>query len=269
MVDSEVYAIALKNAVNEVRKICPDIRHTFIFSKNGELFVGDEETPEKIIFQVREAFSDILERGEVLGGVESVTFKGKNGVVKLYRVDDQYLIMVANKNADMKYVGSVIRVLIPTVLRLLKIIVPATARGSQKIETKPLEDEKEPAEKQEMEETREESTPEPAPITESQALTAEPKAVQLMVEDLRGMFVPVDTVRIDSETLSEWEKILGKIVESVDIETFNGKTLTCKVKPIRDSKYLGKGVVQMPDKVQEALETRKGDLVKVKPSALN
>lgn len=129
-------------------------------------------------------------------------------------------------------------------------------KGSKKPETAPLKADMELA-------------PKPAHKTENQALTEKTKAVQLMVEDLRGLFIPSDTVRIDSETLLEWEKASGKSVELVDIETFSGKTLTCKVKPIKDPKYFGKGVVQMPDKVQEALETKKGELVKVKPSILN
>jgi hypothetical protein len=94
----------------------------------------------------------------------------------------------------------------------------------------------------------------------------EPQATQLIVENLGGLLVPSDTVRIDSELLSEWENTFdGKPVELVDIETFDGKTLRCKVKPIKDSKYNGKGVVQMPEKVQLTLEIKKGELVRVKP----
>jgi hypothetical protein len=86
------------------------------------------------------------------------------------------------------------------------------------------------------------------------------------VENLGGLLVPSDTVRIDSEILSQWEKLYeDKKIEEVEIETFDGKTTRCKVKPIKDSKYEGKGVIQMPEKVQLSLEIKKGELVRAKP----
>ncbi len=106
---------------------------------------------------------------------------------------------------------------------------------------------------------------EPAEPTHK-ALNVEPQPTQLIVENLGGLLVPSDTVRIDSEMFSEWENTFGgQPIELVDIETFDGKTLRCKVKPIKDSKYLGKGVVQMPEKMQLSLEIKKGELVRVKP----
>jgi hypothetical protein len=91
-------------------------------------------------------------------------------------------------------------------------------------------------------------------------------ATQLIVENIGGLLVPSDTVRIDNETLTQWENLFeGKKVEYVEIETFDGKTTKCKVKPIKDSKYFGKGVVQIPEKMQLTLEIKKGELVRVRP----
>jgi hypothetical protein len=56
-----------------------------------------------------------------------------------------------------------------------------------------------------------------------------------------------------------------KKIEEVDVETLNGKTTRCKFKPIKDSKHEGKGVIQMPEKIQLTLQTTKGGLVMVKP----
>lgn len=73
-------------------------------------------------------------------------------------------------------------------------------------------------------------------------------------------------MRIDNKILSEWEELYeNKTIEEVEIETIDGKTTRCKVKPIKDSKYEGKGIIQMPEKIQLALEIKKGELVRAKP----
>jgi hypothetical protein len=153
--------------------------------------------------------------------------------------------------------------LIPTVLRLLDKINPAPLESaSPPHETSKIEKPEEPS-KETLEEPKEnvglEIKPEPLPL--------ETPVNQLIVENLGGLLVPSDTVRIDGETLSEWEgKLDGKKIEEVDIETFGGKTTRCKVKPLKDSKYFGKGIIQMPEKIQLTLEIKKGELVRVKPA---
>ena len=54
-------------------------------------------------------------------------------------------------------------------------------------------------------------------------------------------------------------------IEEVEIETYGGKSTRCKLNPIKDAKYEGKGVIQTPEKIQTILEIRKGELVRVKP----
>jgi len=62
-------------------------------------------------------------------------------------------------------------------------------------------------------------------------------AVQLVVESLEGLFAPQDVVRVSSEILIGWGNALNvKSIETVEIETLEGKTARFKVKPIRDSK---------------------------------
>jgi hypothetical protein len=270
MAESEAYAIALKNTINEVRNICRDIQHTFIFNETGEIITGDADTPQNVMLRVIETFNDILERAETVGGVESINFEGEKGKVKLSCFGKYYLVMVANENADMNYVGAVTRVLIPTVLQLIEKLgptptpAPSTAELEAKLKHEPVKVKEEPEEI--AEEPKKERAPSPAP--EIQPLSVEPKAVQLIVENIQGfrLFTPSDTVLIEGETLLEWEQTYGgKGIELVDIETFEGKTLRCKVKPIKDSKYIGKGVVQIPEKAQQALEIHKGELVRVKP----
>jgi CRISPR/Cas system-associated protein Cas7 (RAMP superfamily) len=74
--DNEVYSFALKNTLNEIRNVCPDITHTFMFTEDGEIIAADESTPEKTIIQVIDAFDGILERADKIGGVEGITLEG-------------------------------------------------------------------------------------------------------------------------------------------------------------------------------------------------
>jgi hypothetical protein len=124
-------------------------------------------------------------------------------------------------------------------------------------------------------EPREESVEEPStevsrqpfePVVKSDTLLPEPPVNQLIAENLGGLLVPSDTVRIDNDTLSQWADLFeGRRIEEIEVETFDGKVARCKVKPIKESKYEGKGIVQMPEKVQLVLEIKKGELVRVKP----
>jgi hypothetical protein len=266
VMDNEVYSFALKNALNEIRNVCPDITNTFIFREDGEIIVGDKGTPEKTMVHVVDAFDGILEKAEAIGDIECITVEGSNGRVNVSRMNDIYFVTATPRKADMNYVNTVTRVLIPTVLKLLEKICPTPLKThSPSTETRPeitmVKEAEEPKEAEEFKETVE---PEIKPKPSFQA----PPVNQLIVENLGGLLVPSDTVRIDSEILSQWENLYEdrKIEDvEVEIETFDGKTTRCKVKPIKDSKYEGKGIIQIPEKIQLALEIKKGELVRAKP----
>ena len=273
--DNEVYTFALKNALNEIRNVCPDITNTFMFREDGEIIVGDENTPEKTMVRVVNAFDGIFEKADAIGGVECITIEGSNGRVNVSWLNDLYFVTVTSRKADMKYVNTVTRVLIPTVLRLLEKICPTPLKSNSPLtETKhqlkiPMDEEfekpelmEEPVEETVMEEPKETVEAE----TKHEPLLSEPPVNQLIVENLGGLLVPSDTVRIDSEILSQWEELYeGRKIEEVEIGTFDGKTMRCKVKTIKDSKFEGKGMIQVPEKVQLALEIKKGELVRAKP----
>ena len=52
---NEVYAFALKNTLNEIKNVCPDVSNTFIF-KDNKLVAKDETTTEENINQTINAF---------------------------------------------------------------------------------------------------------------------------------------------------------------------------------------------------------------------
>ena len=273
--DNEAYTFALKNALNEIRNVCPDITNTFMFREDGEIIVGDENTSKKTMVHVVNAFDGIFEKADAIGGVECITIEGSNGKVNVSWLNDLYFVTVTSRKADMNYVNTVTRVLIPTVLRLLEKICPTPLKSNSPLtETKhqlkiPMDEEfekpelmEEPVEETVMEEPKETVEAE----TKHEPLLSEPPVNQLIVENLGGLLVPSDTVRIDSEILSQWEELYeGRKIEEVEIGTFDGKTMRCKVKTIKDSKFEGKGMIQVPEKVQLALEIKKGELVRAKP----
>jgi hypothetical protein len=122
--------------------------------------------------------------------------------------------------------------------------------------------EEEKAEELRTDERREQ--PESQPDTER--IIPEVQVNQFIVENLGGLLAPSDTVRIDNESLSQWKELYDNAdIEEAIVETFGGKSSRCKLKPIKDAKFQGKGIIQIPEKIQEALEIRKGELVRVKP----
>ncbi len=275
--NNDVYDFALKSTLDEIQGACPDVSNTFIF-KDGKLLAKGETTDEKTVNRAINAFDSITERADAIGGVETVTIQGANGRVNIACMNDFYLTTVLSKKADEKYVNTLTRVLIPTVVKLVEKIHPtSTGDETLTVEPEPAEeevaeekaesaedDENEPAEEETAttEPTEEEETPE----VDDETLLPEPPVTQFIVENLGGLLVPSDTVRIDKAVITEWTDLYGdKKIEEVDVETLDGKTTRCKFKPIKDSKHKGKGIIRMPEKIQLALETAKGELVMVKP----
>jgi len=115
--------------------------------------------------------------------------------------------------------------------------------------------------------------PEPAeepeqyePEIDDEPLLPDPPVTQLIVENLGGLLVPSDTVRVDQEVISRWNELFGdNKIKEVEVEALNGKTTRCKFKNIKKSKDTGKGIVKMPEKIQLTLETQQGELVTIKP----
>jgi predicted regulator of Ras-like GTPase activity (Roadblock/LC7/MglB family) len=280
--DNEIYSFALKNALNELRNVCPDINSTFVFRENGEIIVGDENTPEKTMASVTDTFDGTLERAEAIGGVEGVTIEADNGGINVHRVDDFYLVTVTSKKADMQLVNTVTRVLVPTVLKLLEKISPASLKNDSASPEIPIVEEPEEPTEELYEEPTARENEQPEEFTkeldeeatareieepeEPKPMRPEPPENQLIIENLGGLLVPSDTVRIDGETIEQWEELHdGVKVKEVEVETFDGNITHCKIKPIKDSKYEGKGIIRMPDKIQAKLDIKKGELVKVRP----
>ena len=72
---NEVYAFALKNTLNEIKNVCPDVSNTFIF-QDGKILAKDDTTNEENINRTINAFNAIAERAETIGDLQTVSFHG-------------------------------------------------------------------------------------------------------------------------------------------------------------------------------------------------
>lgn len=270
--DNEVYAFALKNTLDEIQKICPDIKNAFVLTKNRELIARDEDTPEETITRAVSAFEEMLEKAQAIGGVEDVTIEGLNGRLNVSQLDEIYLVTVTSKQADLDYVNTVTHVIVPTVLRLLEKLSPAPLKKNPP--TPDIEPEEPAVERDEelgtenVEQPQTEKHEEQLESKEKlETILPETPVNQLLVDDLKGFRAPSDTVRIDSNIIQEWNDLYeDRTIEEADVETFGGKSTRCKVKPIKESKLDGQGKIQIPSKVQLTLDVKKGELVRVKPA---
>ena len=260
---NEAYTLALKNALTEIRNACPDVNSSFLFDTKATIIAGDSETSEDVLEKVAKSFEGILEKADTIGGLNSLVIEGSKGNVHISCVNEMYLTMIASKGADMRYLETVARVLIPTVMKLLDSLGPTPLK--QPIPSYPL---LKPKEKEEWHKEIEEK--ESREIDEEEK--EEPKSElelpsnQLIVESFGGLLVRSDTVQISEDIMEHWEELLdGKEIGLVEVESFNGKTSQCKVKTVDDSKLENKAVIRIPEKLCETLDIKKGELVRVKP----
>jgi hypothetical protein len=295
---NEVYALALKSTLQEIQNACPDVTSNFIF-KDSEILAKTKNTQEETATQTINAFNGITEHADVIGGLEAVTIQGTEGKVNIEAMNDFYLTTVSSKEADEKYVNTLTRVLIPIVIKLVDQIQPAstenevitnTDEATTTVEPEPVEEEvteeiadesadeyigeTEDNENEQPDELEEETAapelyeePEPVELDAYDApLLPEPPVTQLIVENLGGLLVPSDTVRIGQEVIAQWKELYSdKKINEVQVEALNGKSTCCKFKQIKKSKDSGKGIIKMPEKIQLTLETASGELVTVKP----
>lgn len=218
---NDMYATALKDTLTEIRRICPDINYSFIFTKDGTIIAGDGEAADTLMKKAVRSFQSLAEKAVVIGGLDALSINGEKGKLHISRVSDMYLAVTTSPHADTTYLHSVTNVIVPTVLKLLENIVPT-----------------------------------PLKFMPSQ---------QLVVDTLTGFFAG-DNVQIDEFHLKEWsQRLNGKNVSEVEVETIGGKKTRCGVKKISDQKRQGKELILVPEKTCQSLQTKKGEFVKVKP----
>lgn len=266
--ENDVYSFALRNTLDEITNACPDIQSIFLFKEDGDIISGEERAQEEAAVHTVDALDEVLEKAKALGGVESISLEGTKGTINVSRVNDFYLVTVVPEKADLKYINIFTNVLLPTVLKLLDKIAPTLNRNSpsetesEEPRVRPVIKPNEESAEEAAEKHEEHMTAEAGP----EKILPEPQANQFIVENVGGLFASSDTVRIDCDTLSQWTELYeDKKIEEATVETFTGKSARCKLKPLKNAKLEGKGIIQIPEKIQQTLDVKKGELVRVKP----
>lgn len=119
---TEACNLALKNTLNEIRNVCPDISHAMVFRENGEILVEDENITENTVNCAQEVFHTLLEKSTAVGGIESITVGGTESRVNIIRFDDLYVTTVTSGITDEKTVSNLTRVMIPITLKIVQNI---------------------------------------------------------------------------------------------------------------------------------------------------
>jgi predicted regulator of Ras-like GTPase activity (Roadblock/LC7/MglB family) len=266
--ENDVSSFVLRNTLTEITNAYPNIQSIYLFKEDGDFISGEERAQEEAAVHTIDALDEVLEKAKALGGLESISLEGTKGTVNVSRVNDFYLVTVVPEKADLKYISVFTNVLLPTVLKLLDKIAPVLNRNSLS-ETESEEPRVRPVikpDEESAEEAAEKHEEHEAAEAGPEKILPEPQVNQFIVENVGGLFASSDTVRIDCDTLSQWTELYeDKKIEEATVETFGGKSVRCKLKPLKNAKLEGKGIIQIPEKIQQTLDTRKGELVRVKP----
>lgn len=265
--NEEVYTIALKSALTEIQNSCQEIKHSFLFTKDGTMISGNNDTtidPE--LAKAASSFQTLAEKAGAIGGLNQLLIDGDKGKVYVSTIKNMYFLGEISKQADIAYIRSITGIVFPTILRVLENISGSIGEVGptplKSLPSKPLKDEtvKEKGKdfaKPAKEETKKAKTPEALP-------SVSPR--RLIVNPLGGLFVRTDIVQVDSQVLKQWSTLIGgKEITELEIETFNGKKAQYKVKTISDRRLQDKGFIRIPEKTCQTLKLNKGELVQVKP----
>jgi hypothetical protein len=271
---TEACMLALKSTLEEIKNVCPEVSNTFIFRQDQTILSQDVNPKEATLAEdAVKTFTALNARAKgAAGNLSSATFLGANSQVKVVRVNKLYFAVVAKRSADERTLSLIARVLAPAILKTVQIAQPELA-GTEP-ENSAVEDQ-EILVSDESDATENSGKPEAAVEEASQAqgnnepILPDAPVTQFMVETLHTnrLMGTADYVRIDSQTIENWKGLFGKKkIDEVQVEdTRTGKRQRFKFKPLKDEKLEGKGIIQIPEKAQAALKTKKGALVMVKP----
>jgi predicted regulator of Ras-like GTPase activity (Roadblock/LC7/MglB family) len=291
-VNAELYAIALKTALTEIKNVCPEISNSLFLMNNGSIIAGEEQTIDPNLEKAVSSLQDLTEKTACIGGLDDLSIDGENGKIYVSRINDMYFITALSRKTDLSNLRTITGVILPTIIKVLDsispeatspptLLEPAPRFPSTPLKSMPSEPIAEEENVEETEETvekiEEPETPEPQELeakTEEEVESETTKQVislpsqQFIVDKFGGFMVRSDTVQIDSDVLQRWSSMLDeKEISEIDLETFSGKTARCKTKATSDQKFEGRGLIRIPEKLCVTLELKRGELVRVKPVA--
>jgi hypothetical protein len=244
--------------MDEFKNLSPETTNSLIFKNNGQTIANTKATTQDQTRKLILNFGSIESQAQSIGGIENLTIHAAESQLNITAIDTFYLATVTSRSANQEVVKSLTQVVIPTIVRLID-------QNASVPEPVPLEEvAKEEPVLPAQEEPQIEPIHEPQPPYEP--FLPKTPVNQFMVEKIGGLLVQADMVRIDGDVITNWSNLYeGKQITMVNIEALDGKKTTCKFKPIKEAKSNAKGVIQIPEKILQTLQTEKGKLVMVKP----
>jgi predicted regulator of Ras-like GTPase activity (Roadblock/LC7/MglB family) len=122
----DAYAAALKTALAEIKTVCPGIKSSFIFTKEGAIVAGDSEASTDTK-RTLHYFQNVGDKADAIGGILTLSVNGTEGDIQISQANDMYLTTATSKDADTKSLLTITGVIVPTVLKLLKGILQSPA----------------------------------------------------------------------------------------------------------------------------------------------
>jgi hypothetical protein len=261
---TEAYSNPLQTVIDEFKVISPEISNAVIFKSNGQTVASTKATTQDQTKQLVLHFASIASQAQSIGDIENLTVQAATSQLNISAMDNVFLATVSSRAANQEVVKSLTHVLVPTVVRLMNQLEGQPPQ-TQMPQTLQLE-EKQTASTVLPAEDEPTIEPTPEPQRPFQPILPSTPTNQFMVEKIGGILVAADTVRIDGDIVAQWSELYGgKQFMMVDIEALDGKKTTCKFKAIKETKTNAKGIIQIPEKILQALQTEKGKLVMVKP----
>jgi predicted regulator of Ras-like GTPase activity (Roadblock/LC7/MglB family) len=262
---TEAYSNPFQALLNEFKTLSPETSNALIFKNNGEPVANTQATTEDQTKTLIANFGNIALQSQALGGVECLTIQAADSQLNITVIGNLYLATVSSRAANQEIIKSLTQVVVPTVARLVDQLASSPLKNQPQqtlqINTSDSEETVLPLEE---EKPNIEPIPEPQPPFE--AFLPKTPVNQFMVEKIGGLLVQADIVRIDNEIIAKWSDLYdGKQITMVNIEALDGKKTTCKFRAIKEAKANAKGIIQLPEKILQTLQTEKGKLVMVKP----
>src|SRR3990172_890040 len=101
---NEVSVFALKSTLNEVKNVCPEISHSFIFGEDAQILAKDDDTDQTNAVQAADILNALIERADAVGGIESITFQTEKSRIHFACTNNLYTTTISSKESDEKFV---------------------------------------------------------------------------------------------------------------------------------------------------------------------
>lgn len=270
---------ALETTLNEIRTAYPEVSNLLVLDAESQVIAKDHTADAELASQIALSFKKISKKAAIMGGIDSLTFKGACQTIFYDRHEDIYLTTVAASQLSQKEITRITNILFPSTLKVIQEV--ASLKDENKDPLKTIET----LQPKILDlQTTKTLTAVPAPSLTPKAELPKPDAVpetiskpaaevpevKFKVENISGFSLVSasnDSVWLDRALIGEWRERYGaNSVEEVIVTGVDAKKqVRCRFEGIKNSKFDGLGIIQISNRVQAKLGVKKGSTVTVKP----